>query len=77
MLVVEGLILLNILIINSPAVKKAVEDACKKMGHGMSIEALVNDDRGALRPLFNLFQLNEWKKSFVYRGNDDVKEDLW
>ena len=61
----------------SPAVKKAVEDACKKMGHGMSIEALVNDEKGALRPLYNLFQLNEWKKSFVYHGNDDVKEDLW
>ena len=61
----------------SPAVKHAVEEACKKMGHGMSIEALVNDEKGTLRPLFNLFQLNEWKKSFVYQGNDDVKEDLW
>lgn len=65
------------LINQSPAVKKEIENACQKMGHGMSIDALVNDEKGNLRPLFNLFQLNEWKKSFKYIGNDDIKEDLW
>lgn len=61
----------------SIAIKDAVEAECKKMGYGMSLEALINDSKGALRPLFNLFSLNEWKKEFRYEGNDSFKEDLW
>lgn len=63
---------------NQPlAIKEAVEKECKKMGYGMSLDALINDTKGALRPLFNLFSLNEWKKSFRYEGNTQFKESLW
>lgn len=59
------------------AIKEAVEKICQELGHGFSIEALVNDDKGALRPLFNLMSLNKWKQSFVYEGNEMFKEVLW
>jgi hypothetical protein len=59
------------------AIKEAVEAVCRELGHGFSIEALVNDDKGALRPLFNLMSLNKWKQSFVYEGNQMFKEELW
>lgn len=63
---------------NQPAaVKEAVEKACKKMGHGVNVEALVNDEKGAIRPLFNLISLNEWKQSFEYIGTQQFKEELW
>lgn len=63
---------------NQPAaVKEAVEKACKKMGHGVNIEALVNDEKGAIRPLFNLISLNDWKQSFEYIGTQQFKEELW
>ena len=61
----------------SPAIKEAVEKACKKMGHGMTLQALVDDDNGSLRPLFNLISLNDWKQSFKYQGTQDFKEELW
>lgn len=63
---------------NQPsAIKEAVEKACRKMGHGVNIEALVNDEKGAIRPLFNLISLNDWKQSFEYIGTQQFKEELW
>ena len=59
------------------AVQEAVEQVCRELGHGFSIEALVNDDKGALRPLFNLMSLDRWKQSFTYEGNQMFKETLW
>lgn len=59
------------------AVKEAVDKLCQEFGHGFSVEALVNDDKGSLRPLFNLMSLNRWKQSFTYEGNQMFKEDLW
>lgn len=62
----------------SQAVKDAVEEVCKRIGHGLSVEDLVeNDEMGRKRPIFNLFSLDEWRKSFKYVGNDIFKEDLW
>lgn len=61
----------------SPAIKEEIEKLCKEFGHGLSIEALVNDDKGALRPLFNLFSLDKWKQTFRYEGNSSYKEELW
>ena len=59
------------------AVQEAVEQICKELGHGFSIDALVNDDKGALRPLFNLMSLNKWRQSFEYIGTQAFKEELW
>lgn len=63
---------------NQPlAIKEAVEKVCKEIGHGFSIEALVNDDNGSLRPVFNLISLDKWKKDFKYIGSSEFKETLW
>ena len=60
------------------AVKDAVEKICKEVGHGITLKNLVEDDtNGSLRMLFNLYSLNDWKKSFKYRGTEEFKEDLW
>lgn len=65
-------------ILHQPAaVQEAVEQVCRDLGHGFTIDALVNDDKGALRPLFNLMSLNRWKQSFIYEGNQMFKETLW
>ena len=61
----------------SRAVKDAVEKVCQKIGHGMSIKALTEDEKGSLRIAFNLYSLNEWKKNFKYIGTQEFKEDLW
>ena len=63
---------------NQPlAIKEAIEKECKEIGYGYTLDALINDDSGALRPIWNLIQLDKWRKSFEYQGNNLFKEDLW
>lgn len=63
---------------NQPeAVRAAVEKKCKEIGHGITLDALMNDDNGSLRIAFNLYALNEWKQNFKYIGTQEFKEDLW
>ena len=60
------------------AVRDSVEKMCHRIGHGITLKNLVEDDaNGSLRMLFNLYSLNDWKKSFEYRGTEEFKEDLW
>lgn len=62
----------------SQAVKDAVESICKKVGHGLSIQDLVeNDSKGKKRQIFNLYSLNDWRINFKYSGNSIFKESLW
>lgn len=62
----------------SQAIKDEVTKICNTIGHGLSIEDLVeNDPTGRKRMLFNLFSLNEWRVSFSFIGNDVYKESLW
>lgn len=58
-------------------IKKAVEEECKKIGHGITLQSLIDDDNGSIRPLFNLISLNNWKQNFKYIGNTTFKEELW
>lgn len=63
---------------NQPkALQEAVEKLCTEMGHGITLQSLIDDDKGAIRPLFNLISLNKWKQNFKYIGNTSFKEDLW
>lgn len=63
---------------NQPlAIREAVEKECLEMGHGVTLQSLIDDDKGALRPLFNLISLNKWKQNFRYEGNNSFKEELW
>lgn len=63
---------------NQPlAIREAVEKECQEMGHGITLQSLIDDDKGAIRPLFNLISLNKWKQTFRYEGNDSYKETLW
>jgi hypothetical protein len=63
---------------NQPqAVKDSVKKLCEKIGHGITLDALMKDDNGSLRIAFNLYALNEWKQSFKYVGTQEFKEDLW
>lgn len=63
---------------NQPqALKDAVEDWCKKLGYGYSVDALVNDDNGSLRMIWNLIMLDKWRKSFKYEGSQSFKNELW
>ena len=59
------------------AIKDEVEALCKEFGHGLTLQSLIDDDKGALRPLFNLFSLNKWKQNFKYIGNTNFKKSLW
>lgn len=62
----------------SQAVKDDIEQICAKIGHGMTLKNLCEDDpKGDLKMLFNLYALNEWKQSFEYIGNTQFKESLW
>ena len=62
---------------NQPqALKDAVEDWCKKLGYGYSVDALVNDDNGSLRMIWNLIMLDKWRKSFKYEGSQAFKNEL-
>lgn len=63
---------------NQPlSVRQAIDDVCAKFGHGLTLQKIVEDDKGDYRALFNLFSLNEWKKNFKYVGTPEFKEDLW
>lgn len=64
---------------NQPlAVREAVEKMCEKIGHGITLKDLTdNDPVGSLRMLFNLYSWNDWKSTFAYEGNSIYKEDLW
>ena len=64
---------------NQPlAVRESVNKICDRLGHGITLEALTNDDdNGGLRMLFNLYALDDWRKSFEYKGNNIFKEELW
>lgn len=66
-------------IYNQPqAIKDAVENICNKIGYGLNIKELVeNDDTGRRRMLFNLFSLNDWRINFKYEGTNLFKQDLW
>ena len=62
----------------SKAVQEAVEKLCERIGHGITLRNLCDDDpKGDLKMLFNLYSLNEWKQNFCYEGNDIYKEELW
>lgn len=61
----------------SPAVRDEVQKMCDKIGHGFSVEALCNDPKGNLRPIFNLYALDEWRKGFKYKGTEMYKTELW
>ena len=62
----------------SQGVKEAVSKMCDKIGHGITLKNLCEDDpKGDLKMLFNLYALNEWKKNFKYEGTSAYKEDLW
>lgn len=64
---------------NQPiAIREAVEKMCQKIGHGITLKSLVEEDStGSLRMLFNIYSLNTWKKDFEYIGTDTFKEELW
>jgi len=66
-------------IYNQPiAIREAVEDMCHRIGHGLTLKDLVEDDEvGKRRRIFNLYSLNEWRINFKYTGNDIFKTDLW
>jgi len=65
-------------ITNQPlAVREAVEELCKEIGHGIELKHLLEDDNGSLRMIFNLYALDKWRKEFEYKGNTLFKESLW
>lgn len=61
----------------SAAVKEAVAKVCDEIGHGITLQSLIDDEKGNLRPLFNLMSLNKWKQGFEYKGTEEFKETLW
>lgn len=62
----------------SEEVRNTVDNFCKSIGHGLTIEDLVeNDPVGKKRMLFNLLSLNVWRKNFKYVGNNIFKNSLW
>ena len=65
--------------LNQPtAVKEAVAEMCEKIGHGIKIEHLLEEDaNGSLRLIFNLYSLDKWRREFVYKGNNSFKKELW
>lgn len=63
---------------NQPkAIRDSIENVCKEMGHGITLQSLIDDDKGNIRPLFNLISLNKWKESFKLNYVKTFKEDLW
>lgn len=57
--------------------RKYVDDMCKTIGHGLTLEALSQDPNGALRGIFNLYVINDWANNFKFKGNDLFKSELW
>ena len=65
------------LINQSKACQDTVSEICKKIGHGIELKDLLDDDNGSLRMLFNIYSLDQWRKNFKYIGNSNFKQDLW
>lgn len=62
----------------SVSVQDEVRKICAEIGHGISIDNLINDDEnGALRCIFNLYSLDKWRKEFQFNGNKLYSADLW
>ena len=61
----------------SPAVKDAIEEVCKKIGHGLTLESLCGGGTNYLRHIFNLYVLNDWANNFEFKGNNMFKNSLW
>ena len=65
-------------ILNQPAtVIDEVDNMCKKIGHGITLQSLIDDEKGELRGIFNLYSLHDWMCNFKYIGTQEFKEDLW
>ena len=65
-------------ILNQPvAVREDVEAECKKIGHGIELKHLLEDENGSLRMLFNLYALDKWRREFIYEGTTTFKNELW
>lgn len=61
----------------SSAVREAVERMCDEIGHGITLQHLIDDEKGNLRPIFNLYSLHKWMVNFKYEGNTCFKTELW
>ena len=61
----------------NPAIREAVEKVCQRIGHGITLQSLIDDEKGGLRMIFNLYVLDEWRKNFKYEGNKLFKTELW
>ena len=61
----------------SSAVREAVEKMCDEIGHGITLQHLIDDEKGNLRPIFNLYSLHKWMVNFRYEGNTCFKTELW
>lgn len=61
----------------SPAVREAVDKMCAEVGHGITLQHLIDDEKGNLRPIFNLYSLHKWMADFEYIGDASFKQDLW
>ena len=62
----------------SPAVKEDVDKICRKIGHGITLKHLIEDDeKGKLRLIFNLYSLDNWRKNFKPNYQSSYKVDLW
>lgn len=59
------------------AVRESVEKICKEIGHGITLQHLLDDEKGSLRMLFNLYSLDKWRKEYKYEGNNSFKVELW
>ena len=61
----------------SRAVIEDVEKICHKIGHGIKLKDLLEDENGSLRMLFNLYSLADWRMQFKFEGHQVFKESLW
>lgn len=65
---------------NQPlAVREAVEKLCQEIGHGITLDHLINhDEKGGLRLLCSIYSLDKWRKNFEFHPNaNSFKEELW
>ena len=46
------------------AVKDEFDRICAMIGHGVTVQSLIDDIDDGLRMIFNLYSLNEWRKNF-------------
>ena len=61
----------------SPALIDYVRKEVDRVGHGITLDDILEDDKGGVRASFNLYVMNEWRESFTYKGNDSYKKSLW